>query len=215
VRYWITATLGLVLFVGGIAAFEYGLYQLMQVGTCSSGGPYVSARECPSGTAGYAAMLPGGIIGALIGAGLFMARGKRSGGREHLIGSGAVTLAGWVALFAGSGAVALYSSLGGDPGPGAKGTGIFLGALFIPMGLVPVILAIKGRGYKRRFMARQAVPRPVVPQPMMARRDAVPARPAPQGDALDRLRELGELRDKGVLTPAEFDAAKARILAEL
>lgn len=49
-------------------------------------------------------------------------------------------------------------------------------------------------------------------------RPAKPASPASQpatdtGDMLDQLRQLAQLRDGGVLTEAEFDAQKARILA--
>jgi hypothetical protein len=44
-----------------------------------------------------------------------------------------------------------------------------------------------------------------------------PAAPAPAGGAvdvrLDQLRQLAELKDQGVLTAAEFEAQKARILA--
>ena len=39
-----------------------------------------------------------------------------------------------------------------------------------------------------------------------------PAAPA-QDDTLDRLKELGELKNSGVLTDAEFEAQKAKILA--
>jgi membrane protease subunit (stomatin/prohibitin family) len=39
-----------------------------------------------------------------------------------------------------------------------------------------------------------------------------PAAPA-QDDTLDRLKELGELKASGVLTEAEFEAQKAKILA--
>lgn len=43
------------------------------------------------------------------------------------------------------------------------------------------------------------------------------AQAAPAGGAvdvrLDQLRQLAELKDQGVLTPAEFEAQKARILA--
>jgi hypothetical protein len=40
------------------------------------------------------------------------------------------------------------------------------------------------------------------------------APPAPvQDDTLDRLKELGELKASGVLTEAEFEAQKAKILA--
>ena len=39
-----------------------------------------------------------------------------------------------------------------------------------------------------------------------------PAAPAPD-DTLERLKELGELKASGVLTEAEFEAQKAKILA--
>jgi hypothetical protein len=44
-----------------------------------------------------------------------------------------------------------------------------------------------------------------------------PAPPAgsPEGDKLDTLRKLGELREAGVLTDAEFEAKKAEILSSL
>ena len=39
--------------------------------------------------------------------------------------------------------------------------------------------------------------------------------PPAEGDPLDRLRKLDELRDQGVLTDAEFDAQKRKLLGEL
>jgi hypothetical protein len=222
VRYWIKAALGFALFAGGFVSFEYGLYHLMQVGTCASGGPYVSARECPAGTGGYALMLPGGIIGGLIGLAIFAARGKPPSGAERRIGAATIGLVGWCALFIGTGAVCLYASLGSDPGPGAKGAGIFVGALFIPMGLIPAIIGVIGRGSSRSINAGAA---PGLAALRSARAaytptafNAAPVTPTPppvQGDPVERLRRLGELRASGALSPAEFDAAKARILAEL
>jgi Short C-terminal domain len=41
---------------------------------------------------------------------------------------------------------------------------------------------------------------------------AAPAAPA-QDDTLEQLKQLGELKDSGVLTDAEFEAQKAKILA--
>jgi hypothetical protein len=41
---------------------------------------------------------------------------------------------------------------------------------------------------------------------------AAPA-PAPVADPLDQLKQLGELKAAGVLTEAEFEAQKAKILA--
>jgi hypothetical protein len=40
------------------------------------------------------------------------------------------------------------------------------------------------------------------------------ARPAPTADPVDRLEKLADLRDRGVLTPEEFEAQKQRILDE-
>ncbi|MCK6081295.1 SHOCT domain-containing protein [Microbacterium sp. EYE_5] len=39
--------------------------------------------------------------------------------------------------------------------------------------------------------------------------------PAQPNDALETLRKLGELRDAGVVTPAEFELKKAELLARL
>jgi hypothetical protein len=43
--------------------------------------------------------------------------------------------------------------------------------------------------------------------------EAPPAPPAPAPDPVQQLKELGELRDKGVLTEEEFTAQKAKLLA--
>jgi hypothetical protein len=43
--------------VAGVAGFEIALYNLAQVGTCASGGPYVIGNECPAGTGWWVALL--------------------------------------------------------------------------------------------------------------------------------------------------------------
>jgi hypothetical protein len=43
--------------------------------------------------------------------------------------------------------------------------------------------------------------------------EAAPPAPAPAVDPLEQLTKLGQLRDSGVLTPEEFEAQKAKILA--
>jgi membrane protease subunit (stomatin/prohibitin family) len=40
-----------------------------------------------------------------------------------------------------------------------------------------------------------------------------PQQPAPEKDRVQQLKELADLKQQGVLTDAEFDAEKARILA--
>ena len=43
--------------------------------------------------------------------------------------------------------------------------------------------------------------------------EAAPAAAAPAPDPLDQLKQLGELKAAGVLTDAEFEAQKAKVLA--
>jgi hypothetical protein len=203
--YWFKTVLGLALFLAGLAAFEYALYELMQIGTCASGGPYVSARPCPAGTLGKALLLPAGFMVGTIGIIVFALRGRRLGAPEDGRRLNATVLA-WSGLFIVTGVVALLASIGpgADPGPGAEWVGIFLCALFVPMGIAPLLFAVFNKPVQIDNLGPPVRPRPV----------ARP-RPRPTGDPVDRLRKLGDLREAGVLSAAEFDAAKARILAEL
>ena len=49
--------------------------------------------------------------------------------------------------------------------------------------------------------------------PYYSEPEPAPAPAAPQPDKLDQLKQLGELKAAGVLTDAEFEAQKAKILA--
>jgi membrane protease subunit (stomatin/prohibitin family) len=40
-----------------------------------------------------------------------------------------------------------------------------------------------------------------------------PQAAAPEADPIERLRQLGELHEQGILTDAEFEAQKAKVLA--
>lgn len=68
-------------------------------------------------------------------------------------------------------------------------------------------------------MRAQAAPAPMPVQPVVVAAPAPPAPVAPAAPArdpqlvIDQLRQLGELRDAGVLTEAEFAAKKAMLLA--
>ena len=68
--------LGLGLMVAGLAAFGFGLYHLVKTGTCASGGPYVSARPCPSDTGLHVAALVAGVFVFLAGGAVFATRGR-------------------------------------------------------------------------------------------------------------------------------------------
>jgi hypothetical protein len=49
--------------------------------------------------------------------------------------------------------------------------------------------------------------------PYYSEPEPAPAPAAPQADPLEQLKQLGELKAAGVLTDAEFEAQKAKILA--
>lgn len=68
--------------------------------------------------------------------------------------------------------------------------------------------AVGGRVHhrqERRWAEQEAPP----PEPQAA----APAPPAAQPSTLDQLKQLGELKDQGVLTDQEFSEQKAKLLA--
>jgi hypothetical protein len=67
---------GLALMVAGVGGLGYGIYKVTTIGTCASGGPYVSARPCPSNTGLFIAMIVGGVFVFLIGGAVFAGRGS-------------------------------------------------------------------------------------------------------------------------------------------
>jgi hypothetical protein len=69
---------GLALMALGLAAFAFGLWQLVKTGSCASGGPYVSARPCPAGTGLHVVALIAGVAAFLVGGGVFATRGRRA-----------------------------------------------------------------------------------------------------------------------------------------
>jgi hypothetical protein len=50
---------------------------------------------------------------------------------------------------------------------------------------------------------------------MVVASDPVPAPAAPTTDVISQLRQLGELRDAGIVTPEEFESKKAEMLGRL
>jgi hypothetical protein len=237
--------------LGALAVFELSLVHLLETGTCASGGPYVSARQCPSGTGAWIAGLTLSIFVGLIASLVFVAtaRGK--------VGWGSIMFG---AFFTVTALVAGYAALFDDKAasaPGAQLGGLIVAGVFLPMGLIPLVLGIKalqvsrreggllsaaGHAVERRFSglggggepkppgavpdlggssptpapARPAPPRPAAPT-VPPSTWQMPARPpaSPRSDPLDQLAKLAELRKSGVLTEAEFQAQKAKLLGEV
>jgi len=139
--------LGVGLFFFAWAAFEYSIYQVLRIGTCASGGPSVSARECPSGTGIYFAGLFGGIILGLIAVGIHATRGTPPDPEQGDYHGPRVPfgILAWSLLFLGTAVVGLVSVIHGHPGPGAKTGAIIVAAVFIPMGAIPLLFSLRGR----------------------------------------------------------------------
>ena len=236
--------------LGMLVLFEAALVHLLETGTCASGGPYVSRRQCPSDTGTWILLMMGSIFAGLIAALVFVAtaRGK--------VGWGSIMFG---VFFTVTAIVAGYAALFDDKAvsaPGAQLGGLIVAGVFLPMGLIPLALGIKalqvsrreggllsaaGHAVERRFSSLggadpkppgavpdlggsgpapappRLAPRPVAPTTppstwqMPARAAAAPAK----ADPLDQLAKLAELRKSGVLTEAEFQAQKARLLGEI
>src|SRR3954451_6529535 len=160
-RWFLCTLFGLGLAVFALACFEYSLFQMLQVGTCASGGPYQSARECPTGIEVYFAGLFGGIIFGLIGTAIWGARGPFPGTVDRsTMGAGAMRVGGtgllaWGVFFTVTGLVALYGAFGtDDPGPGAKSGGAIVGVVFLLMGVPALIGVVGGAIGGRRTMRK-------------------------------------------------------------
>src|SRR5690349_7227760 len=113
-KFYVRSFLGIGLLFFGLVAFEYPIYQVLQIGTCASGGPYISARQCPSGTGIYFAGLFGGIIVGLIGIAIYAMRGTPPGVAQGDYQGPRVSVGilAWSLLFLGTGLVGLYAVLG-------------------------------------------------------------------------------------------------------
>lgn len=109
------------------------LYQVsiavMQLGgACASGGAYEIAVECPENVAAFAPLsIFGGLIAVAIA--IFFARG---------FGTPLSTWA-WPVLFVGLGTAFLLAFIFGQ-----DITGLIIGVMFVIMGLVPLVLELRG-----------------------------------------------------------------------
>ena len=160
-KFYVRSFLGVGLFFFAWAAFEYSIYQFLQIGTCASGGPYVSARQCPSGTGIYFAGLFGGIILGLIAVGIYATRGTPPGVAEGDYQGPRVSfgILAWSALFLGTAIVGIVAVVHGNPGPGAKTGGIIVAAVFIPMGAIPLLASLR-RGPRTKAPSVRLTPPP-------------------------------------------------------
>jgi len=87
-----------------------------------------------------------------------------------------------------------------------------VGRTAVIAGTATVVAGGVNRRQQRKYAAQDAQAQ----QQAAAAPGAAPVEAAPSSDELiNKLKELATLKDQGILTDAEFDAQKAKILAEM
>lgn len=215
-RYALRTFFGFTLIVTAWVVLGYSIYQLLQVGTCASGGPYEIARECPGGIERLALAIFGGIIVLLAGAGIYATRGKAPGSdappRNELL-----VVWVWTGIFWSLGIGSLLGVWGpeANPGPGGKEGGLIVGFLFLPMGAGGLLSLRSGRIRQRLGGGEAGTAAPARTSPPGGARPArASATQVPGSDQLTRLERLQALREKGAISAAEFEQMKRDLLAK-
>jgi hypothetical protein len=204
-RYAIRTLLGMGLFAFCWVAIAYGIFQMLQVGTCASGGPYVSARPCPDGIEAIFLALAGGIIGLFAAAAIYAGRGAPPGSDRKPQNAGIIVWF-WTGLF-WSLALGSFLAVWGpeaNPGPGSKLGGLIVGF----MGLVMGAGGLLALGFGRRLTGSSAQ------RPGVIRVAEAASRFSGAAQSVDRLESLDRLRKQGTLTDAEFETLKTKIISE-
>ncbi|MBO4208594.1 SHOCT domain-containing protein [Micromonospora echinofusca] len=188
----------LVIGLTGIVLLGIGLNQVLDIGSCASGGSYVIARPCPEGTTALFWLTMAGAIMWILG--IVVSR--------RVFTEPGAGLVLWTAGFAGGGAALLVKVLT-QPSmpPDARLGASIVAGVFIPMGLVVGVVGVvqlvrqrggRGNGSRRTKGGAGTGDR---------HRRGVPTGAA--GDAWTRLKALNDLRSIGALTRGEFDVLKA------
>jgi hypothetical protein len=145
VRYWLCLLGGLLIAGASIVLVDIGIYHLVRTGSCGSTTHYgttYSARPCPPGTGLRIVSVIGGVFGSIIGIGLFAARGGQRPGST--LGLGVIM---WSLLFITIPLSIAYAAYGpaNTHNSGARTTAVILSAVFLPIGLAPLPLGLRGR----------------------------------------------------------------------
>ena len=203
-KYVIRTFLAMTLFAFCWVAVGYGINQMLQIGTCASGGPYVSARQCPDGTEAVIFALMGGILLLFVAGGIYLTRGKPPGAPPP--NNSGIVIWFWTGLF-WSLAVGCFVGVWGpdaNPGPGGSTGGLIVGF----MGLIMGAGGLLALNFRRRTPASALV------NPAFTRLAGAATRFSGAADPVDRLGTLERMRQQGTLTDAEFETLKSKIIGE-
>jgi hypothetical protein len=195
-RYVVRTFIAMTLFALCWVLAGWGIYDMLQIGTCASGGPYVVARECPDGTGSIFLALMGGILGLFVAAGIYLTRGTPPGGRPPQ--NAGIILWFWTGLFWSLAVGCLLGIWGPDanPGPGAKEGGLVVAVMGVLFGFGGLFAVSLGKSTARSF--------------------SLPGTSSRALDEVDqgRINELARLHQVGSLTDDEFETLKNKIVRE-
>jgi hypothetical protein len=205
-KYVIRTFIAMALFAFCWVAVGYGIFQMLSVGTCASGGPYQIARECPDGMEALFFSLIGGVLGLFVAAGIYLSRGTPPGGPPP--NNAGIVVWFWTGLFWAL-AVGCFLAVWGpeaNPGPGGELGGLIVGFMGLLFGIGGLLALKLGDGRKRK--------RAPVVGPAVAKLATAATPFTPPADPVSRLDALDRLRKQGTLTDAEFQALKSKIIGE-
>ena len=208
-RYVIRTFLAMTLFAFCWVAVGYGIYQMLQVGTCASGGPYVSARQCPDGTEAIVFALIGGDPAALRRR-RDLPRPRHAARLEPPPQNAGIVIWFWTGLFWSLAAGCFLGVWGpeANPGPGGETGGLIVGFMGLIMGAGGLLGARLGRRRKRPPIAATRQP-----DDGPAGADGEPLHRPPATRRTGWRRSTG-CGSEGTLTDAEFETLKAKIIEE-
>jgi hypothetical protein len=223
--------IALVVGLTGIGLAAFGFNTVLDIGTCSSGGPYVTARPCPDNASSAFWATFGGL--------LLWAAGMLVSTRIFVPGAGQIL---WVVGFAGGGAATVIK-VQTDPtiGADAKLGGTIMAVTFLVNGLVGAVIGIvhlvrrrtRAQGQQHRDRARQAAAavtrrtrstlddlNDLRSTGALTREEFILLRtgldnagPDERGvDRIERIRRIAQRRDSGALSTREFERQKRSIL---
>jgi hypothetical protein len=209
-RYVVRTFVAMFLFAFCWVAVAYGIYQMLQIGTCASGGPYVSARQCPDGTTAIFFALMGGILGLFVAGGIYLTRGKPPGAASEP-SNGGIVVWFWTGLFWSLAAGSFLGVWGPQaaPGPGGNAGGLIVGFMGLIMG-AGGLFALRRKRQRTPLLFSPAV----LGLATTAARSLNVAGMGAEQQGSGRVDTLDRLRQSGALTDAEFETLKNKIMRE-
>jgi hypothetical protein len=192
VRDRLVYLLGVAGMAASITLLFLGMRAVMQVGGfCADGGPYVIETHCPPGVALVMTLT---FPALFVFGGLMLWKGSAIGE-----GWAALTMLAWPALFLSLGWNFLEFGVN-PPGGGLAFGWLIPGVMFMLLGGVPLFVGLRGMRGDGGGAARRVA---------AARRGA-----SARDDANASLARLLRLRQSGMLTATEYDAARRAVLDE-